>query len=371
MFLDMALRSVWRQRVRSGLTILGIIMAIGAIVSLGSFSEGINSLVNEQLKFASGFITVEEEGQTATGQGPPGMESKVELSIVEEIRQISGVEEASPGIFSLEPNGNIFVVGVSLDNVEYFDLQNIEFTEGGWPENGENELALGSQLAERKGLVAGDTIELRSEEYEVAGLLEEMGNFMDLGAITSFEAARETFDFGDYASMIMVEPVDAGEIDRIAAEIEGSYDGIEAKTPEERVETAKETTAMVSIFTLGIGVVASIVASIGIINTMFMIVMERRKEFGIMKALGAERWSILGIVITEAVILGAVGGIVGIGLGFIGTDVLNSLYPFRLASISLRLVAISFAYSILLAVLAALYPAYQAVKVNPVEAMRK
>jgi putative ABC transport system permease protein len=371
MLLDLSLRSLWRNKVRSGLTILGIVLAIAAIVALGSFSEGINGLVEEQLKFASGFISVEEGGGNEMQQGPPGMNSKVPLEYLEEIKEMGGVREAVPGLFALEPKSQLFVVGVSLQDMEYFELQNIEFDEGGWPGDGEQRIVLGYQTAESTGLQVGDTLKILDDDYEVSGVLEEMKNIMDLGAITSFESARKTFDFGDYASTFMVEPEDLEDIDQIAREIENTYDDLEAETPGERSETASETSATVSIFTFGIGIVASIVASIGIINTMVMIVMERKREFGIMKALGAEKLTILSIVIFEAGMLGVIGGLVGVGIGVLGSGILNSAYPFPLASISIRLIVLSLIYSVVLAVLAAAYPAYQAIKVNPVEAMRE
>jgi putative ABC transport system permease protein len=366
----MSLRSLWRNKVRSGLTIMGIVLAIAAIVALGSFSEGISGLVNEQLKFASGFISVQEAGQSSSTQGPPGMNSKVPIELVDEILQIDGVRDASPGIFAMDPGSSLFIVGVSLDDTEYFSLQNIDFKEGDWPEPDEKGLAIGHALAETAGLRMGDEVVIKGDSYTVAGILEEMGGFMDLGAITSFSAASDTFDFGDWASMIMVEPFDLNDMDRIANEIESLNDDIEASTPGERARQAADTTATISIFTLGIGVIASLVASIGIINTMVMIVLERKKEFGVMKALGAESRVMLTMVIQEAAILGVIGGVIGIGIGVVGSGILNAAYPFPIASISPRLVIISFVYSIMLAVLAALYPAYQAIKLDAVEAMR-
>ncbi len=374
MFWDMSLGSLWRHKMRSGLTVLGIILAIAAIVALGSISEGINSLVQEQLKFASGYISVEEAGVATASQsqaGPPGMGMRIDKSLADDIAQISGVKRVALQTFSLSPSNNIFVVGIQLDDLEYFDMQNIEFVEGGLPEPGAKELTLGYTIAEAKGLKQGDEIDINGEKYEISGIMEEQGSFMDLAAITSLEAAVDTFDFGDYVSGIVVEPEDLSEIERIAAEIEELSTDINAETPEERAKTANDIIGGISVFTLGIGVVASIVASIGIINTMVMAVLERKREFGIMKALGAERGVVLRVVLQEAALLGVIGGVIGISLGFIGTEALNQAYPFPIASISFRLAAISFAYSIILAMLAALYPAYKAVQVDAVEAMRE
>jgi putative ABC transport system permease protein len=370
MLLDLSLQSLWQHKVRSFLTVLGIVMAIAAIVSLGSISEGLSNLIGEQLKFASGYITVQEAGSTHMS-GPPGVGVKIDLSILDEIRQIEGVQSASPQIFAISNANNVFVVGIPLEDFEYFDLQNIGFREGGLPTEGAKEVVLGYKAAESEGLKAGDSIDLGKDEYVVSGVFEELNNFIDFGAITSFGAASDTFDYEGYASDFIVEPADVGEVERIAAEIEERFDELDAVTPVESAETAGKAIDSISIFTLGIGVVASIVASIGIINTMVMAVLERKREFGIMKALGAEKNVILSLVVGEATILGVVGGVLGVAIGYAGVAAVNMAYPFPIASASARLIAISFAYSIVLAVLAALYPAYRAVKVDAVEAMRE
>jgi putative ABC transport system permease protein len=371
MFLDMTLRSLGRNKIRSGLTLFGVTLAIAAIVGLGSFSEGISVLVEEQLELASDFIAVAEEGSTDMSSGPPGLSSKIDKELVNDIAQIDGVESVSPQIRALSPSNNLFVVGFDIEDAEFFDLENIGFEEGGWPEEGVKEVVVGYQVSESLDLTVGDELKLMDDTYIVSGIMEELQNFMDYGTLTSLEAAAETFDMEDSYTVLVVEPADVGESKRIASEIEELDDTLEAITTEDAIERTRESIDQVRIMTLSIGIVASIVASIGIVNTMIMIVLERKKEFGIMKALGAERLTILYIVMQEAIFLGAVGSIIGIGIGFFVTDLVNSVSGFPIAMVTLNLAFFSFLYGILLTVLASVYPAYQAIKVDPVEAMRK
>ncbi len=369
MFLDMSMRSLWRHKTRSFLTVMGIVLAIAAIVSLGSISEGINGLVEAQLKMASNFIGVIEAGQGAT-QGPPGMYSKIPREVLDEVAQIDGVVRTLPNIHYFLVESNLFIVAMPLDALDYFDLENVRFKEGDWPMEGEKALAIGFQTSEYKGLRMGDEIDVKGDSYIVSGVIEELGSFMDYGAFTSLDAAADSLDFEDYYSEIVVEPADVGDSARIANEIEEQYDYLEAITSEEAIQRARGAIDSVKLITLGIGVIASIVASIGIVNTMLIIVIERRGEFGIMKALGAEKNVILMMVLQEAVLFGIIGSTIGVLIGFAGTSALNSAMGMPLAEATPTLVVFSFTYGVLLSVLASLYPSLQAIKVDAAEAMR-
>jgi len=369
MFLDMSVRSLWRHKTRSFLTIMGVVLAISAIVSLGSISEGINGLVEGQLKMASNFIGVIEAGQEVS-QGPPGMYSKIPREVADEIAQIDGVIRVLPNIHSFLAESNLFLVAMPLDALDYFNLENVRFREGDWPMEGEKALVIGFQTSEYKGLKMGDEINVKSDSYVVSGVLEELGSFMDYAAFTSLDAATDSLGFEDYYSEIVIEPVDVADSARIANEIEEQYDYLEAITSEEAIQRARGAIDSVRLITLSIGVIASIVASIGIVNTMLIIVIERRGEFGIMKALGAEKRVILMMVLQEAVLFGIVGSTLGVLIGFAGTSALNSAMGMPLAAVTPTLVAFSFAYGVVLSVLASLYPSLQAIKVDAAEAMR-
>jgi putative ABC transport system permease protein len=372
MFLDMVLRSLARQKTRSFLTGMGVFLAIATIVSLGSFSEGINSLVEEQLKFAGNLIQVTEKTEGGVDfSGPPAVGSKVPREILDEIKSIEGVDDAVGMIMQVDVETQLFVVGVPLEDTEFFELKNIEFSEGGWPEIGEKAIAVGNQVSELQGLKVGDNIKLNGEEYVVSGVLEKLNNFIDYGILSSVDAIGETFDMEDYYSGINVEPDDVADSDRIANEIMDSFDYLEASTAEENARRAQDAINQVRVFTLGIGVIASLVSSIGIINTMIIIVFERRREFGIMKALGGQRKVILMLVVQEAALIGIMGSLLGIAVGYAGSDALNSMSSFPIAKVTPQLAIMSLIYGVLLSVFAALYPAYTATKVDPVEAMRQ
>jgi putative ABC transport system permease protein len=369
MFLDMTLGSLWRHKARSVLTITGIVLAIAAIVSLGSISEGINSLATEQMSQASDFIMVMEKGAMDIEAGGLNFGTHVRADMEDDILQIEGVEDVVLEVEQMDIKTHLFILGFELDKLDMFGVENIRFIEGDWPEPGEKSLVLGYQVAESRGFDVGEEIIVNGDEYFVRGILEEMKGSMDYAAITSVEAAQDTFDMEEYATAMFVEASDVRDMGRITSEIEERFDDVEALTTEEAMEIAQDMINQIRVITLAVGVVASLVASIGIINTMMMVVATRKQEFGIMKALGAERKVVLTIVLQEGLMLAVVGGIVGLLLGIAGTEALNQSLPMPMASVTPALAILSFLYGIILAVVASLYPAYQAINVDPAEAM--
>jgi putative ABC transport system permease protein len=370
LYLDMSIRNLWRHKIRSGLTVLGIVLAIAAIVSLGSISEGIDTLVKEQLKMAAGFVTVSEASSGST-YGPPSLDPQLDMSIVSDIEDIEGVEKVSPVVRMMIPELNTIVIGIDIEDKGISQLGNIDIKIGDWPDNDANELVLGYIAAETLNLDVSDSINIRETEFEITGILEELKSFTDYAVIAPFNPLSDAMGLDDKTSSLIVEPEDIGEASRIADEINELSDDIEALAPEDAVERAANAVNEIRVMTLGIGIVASIVASIGIINTMIMVVLERIKEFGIMKALGAEKKVILFMVLGEGMILAIIGGIIGILIGVAGTAVINSYSGYAIAIVTPSLAIISFIYGIILSVVASVYPAYSAINVDPVEAMRE
>lgn len=362
--LDLALKDIKGHKARTFLTILGIVIAIAAIVSLGSISSGMNSLVEKQMSMLSGLITLEERG-AYSGRGPPS--GKIPVDELEEIKKISGIEHVAP--LYIQQSGAFVIGGGDFELLDFMKLGNLAFKDGGWPEKGEYKIVLGNGVAEATRLNVGDTITIEGEEVEVSGILESANTFMDYITLTTIETAQNLFDDPQHYTFVYIKPSSISEVSSIINEIEDAYPNLDARSTEENVKRAKETISNVRLITLGIGFVTSIVAAIGIINTMFMSISERKKQLGIMKAVGAERRQIIAQVLEEGLILSVIGGIIGILLGFLGTAALNTQIGMPLAKITPWLAVGSFAFSVFITLLSSLYPAFKAAEIDPIEAI--
>lgn len=363
--LDLALKNLWGHKVRSALTILGIIIAITAVVSIGSISSGINDLVQGQLETVSGKILIQEAGAGGIS-GPPS--GKIAIEDLQDMESISGVEAVA--YLFMRQSGNMFISGVDFDRMELLEMAELNMIRGEWPDTGEYGVTVGYYLYDTVGLDIGDTLLIEEEDVEVVGVLEETNGFMDYAVITSLQTAQELFDDYEYVSLGYINPETLDDIDNIVDEVNDAYPNLEATSAEGAAERAKESIDQFRLLTVGIALVAALVAMIGIINTMVMSVFEQKRRIGVMKAIGSSRRQVLVQVLQEGLILGIVGGLIGLGLGFLGTSALNALMGMPMAKVTLPLALWSFVFAVGITLLASVYPALQATKVDPIEAIR-
>lgn len=278
--LDMVFKQLGRHKARTILTVLGVAIGILLITTLSSFSEGISTTIDEQLTYLAGKITI-----TAEGIGFENIiASELDESLVEELEDFPGIERASPFIAGVVPDVGS-VGGVLVDDLDLFEFD-IELSEGRLMEEGEDELVLGSNYAERTGLRAGDELEVRGKRYDIVGVWKETGTEDDNGFTTSYEPAQEILRMQDKVSVIILIPVNTDEIEEVADDIADTFDDIQVLSDKDAARSAEDFTGQLSVMTLALGSIAIIIAGLGIMNVMFMSVRERRKEIGVMKALG-------------------------------------------------------------------------------------
>lgn len=372
--LDLALKDLKEHRVRTILTALGIFIAITAIVSLGSISAGVNELIESSGILGSDYIFVMKSFDLSEMIGPGGtyqMED-IDADTLEELRSISGTERVVPII--VRQYGGLFEIdGLDMDNVDMFGAEDLEFKEGGWPGNEDKGAALGYLPASMLDLTVGDYITLNKKEVEVLGIFEEGSGAYDLVILMPYDYADEIYETEGGATQIMIEPEDVSMVQEIKQTIEDEHDDLDAMTIEEALSMVEEMTGTLNIMTFGIGFVASLVAAIGIIITMYTSVLERRRQIGIMKAVGALRRTILKQILEEGLMLSVISSLLAVGISYFFVDMLNNvlLGGINLAVITPWLAIGAVAYGVLLTVMSSLYPAWIAVKTDPIKAIRE
>ena len=393
--LKLSLRSISQRKWRSFLTILGIAIGITAIISLVSIGEGLKYSINQQIeKFGANKIIVMPF--SSFGRGPRSIGTKFSEKDVDKIEKVKGIDVVSPFLVktlevSFKKNTNLaMVVGLEPEKAEkiFKDVQGYELYSGRFlKRNDKFNVVLGYSVAKKMfegEIKVGDKIIISGKKFKVVGILNEVGNqYDDNSVMMPIETLRELTQSYDEITMIMVGAKKTFNVEKVAKDIEdvlskkhdkGTFSVLTTRQLAERITIIA---TMLSIFLGGIAAISLIVAGIGIANTMLMSVMERTREIGIMKAIGATNSDVLKIFLIESIVLSLVGGFVGTILGVLASSSLERVSTgFVMMTttlkthVDIKLILFSLAFSGLVGIIFGLWPAYKAAKLDPVEALR-
>ena len=400
-----AIRNIRRHKSRSMLTLLGIAIGIGLVLALGSITEGMSAQIQEQFEDMAAVVNV-DAGDAEDGITEDDIEAIGDIIGVEDViptgryqvtRSIRGGEmggmagrnmmaggmlsDGSPGMggggFS-----SITFTAITPEDLDALVGETIDVTDGRKLEESDSgtlAVLLGASTAGDQNLNVGDEIEYErdiedSEEtesyfFEVIGVLEETGESdVDGATYVSLATMQEIEDDNEITSVV----VKVGSIDlveNVTNQINDQFEDYSARSYLTMVRQIESSLSSIQIALIGIGAVAVLVGGIGIMNTMIMSVMERRRDMGIMKAIGATRGTILNQVLQEAVILSLLGGLAGLLIANIGISILPMVIGFNgILTPGLALAGMGFAVA--LGVGSGIYPALKASKLDPVEVLR-
>ncbi len=393
-----SIKNVFKRKTRSFLTILSILMGITAIFTLTSFGLGIQNYVN---------VLAEEAGARllyiqAQSFGVPGTDENFFITSdeVDFIRKIKGVEQAV-GLYmkvaEIKSKNQVkynWIVGYDTDYYNLlFEGFGIDIEKGRQLKEGDlNKVLLGHnyQLPDtifKKPLAVGDKVELNGNSYEIIGFVSEVGNPGDDSNIYVTERTMESLypNVKDKFGWVMLNAEKSTSPEDLAEKIEeklrkyrGQEEGKEdffVQTFSDVIETFGTIINILTGVLILIAIISLIVAAVNIMNTMYTAVLERTKEIGIMKAIGARNKDIMFIFVFEAGLLGLLGGVLGVIFGYFIASLAgqiaasagySSLYP--IFPNSLIFGCIFFAFSV--GALSGLFPAIRASKLNPTDALR-
>jgi putative ABC transport system permease protein len=413
------------RKLRAGLTTLGVVIGIAAIVALLSISQGLQTAITVQLErgFAADTLIVTAGGGgggLGLGGGLGGGDSGFQL-LVNNTEIIDGLPNVDSSVAIIQKSVNVSVGGLNrigtvtgVDFAGYLDIYGETFSAGSGtipipPAN--DSVVVGKRVVDRR--LNGTTIANVSDPIDIirvidpttkppttiglhghiVTILNEIGSFAmigpsDSGVYIPIAQAQILFDTNQ-ADMIIVK-LKSGEqavIDNVSSAIKSSFSGeVSVVSATAVLGIIQNVFSVIELFLGGIAAISLIVAGIGIMNIMIVSLMERTREIGILKALGTRSRTVLLIFLSEAVIIGAIGGTIGIGLGWVLANVVAIVFrggalmenqaaagnggiaitPILTPTVFLG----ALAFGIGVSVVFALYPAWRASKLKPVDALR-
>lgn len=400
-YFRLAFRSLRGRSVRTWLTMIGIFIGITAVVSLVSLGNGLQDSINAEFdKMGKNRIMI----TPGSGQfGPEGGQlsvGKMTVDDLDAVRKVKGIDVASGVIsktakvqfkdetefmsvwgFDSDKDGDALI-----DRTSFFDV-----ADGRQLKKGDlYKAVVGYNIAYDsfdKDLQIGNTLVIEGTEFRIIGIQKKAGNPMyDNLVRIPLEVAREIYSMPDEISTIfslsvMSEPPSdvAERVKRALRRFRNVKEGEEdfsVQTAEQMIGSLNTILDVVTIFVAGIAAISLIVGGIGIMNTMYTTVLERTREIGIMKAIGARNSQVMFLFLTESGILGLAGGMVGVVFGFIiskaGEIVAVQMgASFFRSSFTFTLIFGALMFSFIVGMASGILPARQASVMPPVEALRK
>jgi|SRR6266487_4822531 len=388
-----------RRKLRSTLTVLGIVIGIFALTTMGAMAEHFNALLDGGVRYFGSSITV---------GAPDGQASILPMRTLEQIRQVEGVGAVFPSYGFLAKPGDVTAVNfgppdqiVSRDPAEndHSGLRTTMAQGRDVTQSSRGEVVLGSSMASEFKKKVGDTIDLPvrpkdarpdfvSHTFTVVGVLDPTRTAPDGFAYVSVVDAQTLFrDSLPVAIRSTVDPTQVtsgftvygragattSELDAIAQRINEQVPGVKALKPSDLVNAFKAGGATFTAITTAAAVLALVIGGLSVVNTMIMAVTERFREIGLKKAVGAHTGHVLREYLAEATLIGFLGGVIGYLLGLALTNLLNvagraSNLELFLVTPTLTVIALGFA--VVLGAVAGVIPALRAARLDPVTALR-
>ncbi|MBE7060881.1 MAG: FtsX-like permease family protein [Ruminococcaceae bacterium] len=382
---SLALKSIMSNKLRSFLTMLGIIIGVASVIILVSIVNGLTSnVVSIFDELGTNLITVNVGGR--------GSNRSVDPSDMQEI-----VNNNTDCLMYVSPNvtlmgtvksdsdslDNKTVTGVSedFDEIRVLTVENGRFFTYMDVADKSRVCVIGTYLQKElfDGQNAlGESIKINGKKFEVVGILEEKadseeGSSDDVIYIPYTIAQKMSWN--GRVTMYFFSATDTDHSEKAVSVIKSALykvfqneNAYTVMAMAEMIDQINEITGMMSTALAGIAGISLLVGGIGIMNIMLVSVTERTREIGIRKSLGATPWDIMSQFVVEAITTGALGGVIGI---LLGVAISFAVTLFNISSkISFPAIVISFSFSVIIGIVFGYFPAKKAARLNPIEALR-
>jgi putative ABC transport system permease protein len=398
-----ALSGLTTNKLRAALTMLGMIIGVGAVVTLLSVGQGVRSAITSEIEsIGSNLLSIianQPLGTTAPAQlTDADATALADPFNAPDLAAVAPVVQGRLQVSHGDQTYNLTVVGTDAD---YAHVRNVTLASGGFLDS--NDLAnqtlvavLGWQayldLFPNGDYPVGQTVIIEGVHLQVVGVAESKGGIglggnQDESIYIPLSTAQARF-FTSRAlsgqgilSAIYVSAASTNDVSAATAEIEqvlrtthrlapSATDDFQIVSQTDVLGVVSQTTGLLTLFLGAIAGISLVVGGIGIMNIMLVSVTERTREIGIRKAVGATRRDIMVQFLLEAIVLSFLGGLVGIGLGYLGSDLISSLSTTLTTVVSGWIIVLAAGVASSIGLVFGVYPALRAARLQPIEALR-
>jgi putative ABC transport system permease protein len=364
----MARRNLTRTTLRSVLAALGIVIGVVAIASLGILGATLQSGVLGSLGGIGNEVVVS-----------PAADAGVERLNDRDIREIR--RAASGTVTPVKRDQAVLSYGRERRVVSVLGMENpagaYNATEGRVPDPFRSGALVGASLAEGLDLEPGNSITVGNETYRVVGVLASQGGFStvnpDSAVVLPANAVAGT---GWDQAVVSAETGQAANESALAIReaLNRRSDRVSVFELASITDQIGQVFGLLNTFLLAVGSISLVVAGVSILNVMLMSTIERRGEIGVLRAVGYQKRDVLKVLLAEAALLGALGGLVGVvfslGVGLVVAQVMLSDPLAVLEPGTAIYLPLAFLFGVVTSMVAGLYPAWKAANERPVEALR-
>ena len=396
---SMAFKAISGNKIRSFLTMLGVIIGVMSVIVLMAIGQGTTASVTESIaSMGTNLLTVTIQTRRVGGMGsknPWAMTSSSKGTVILTMDDVLSLEDdASIECVSPVVTGSLTVKAGSTNTTAsvtgvlpaYAQIINQGVQEGRYiidadVDNRSAVCVIGADLAEElygTTSVVGNTLHIDGRAFRIVGVLESRGTSMggssDESVVLPFTLAQRMLDSTTISS-IYVSAIDSTSVDDAQTVVESflykkyqNESSYSVMNQTQMLETANETASTLALMLGGIAGISLLVGGIGIMNIMLVSVTERTREIGIRKAIGAKRRNILMQFLIESVVISGLGGLLGLGLGY-GLIALLERYAGMSVRMSFGVAQLAIGFSMAVGVIFGLYPANKAASLKPIDAL--
>lgn len=360
----MVLRNLWRRRTRTALTVLAIGIGIAAIVALGGIAHGMLDMFTSMMMGSQTDLFAVEAGIDSDF-------SAIDERVGTRIAARPDVEAVSGMIMTAANTEKMPMLLVFGYHPRELAIRRFRIVEGRTLA-GRHEVIVGREAAEQMGLEVGDTLRLLKSNFRVVGIFETGLPFEEIGVVIGLREAQALTGKPRQVQFYAIKLRDPGQAKAVQKELRAAFPEIDVALTAELGESLSDFRVMQEMVGQ-ISFLAVFIGAVGMLNAMLMSVLERTREIGVLRALGWRRRQVIGMVLRESLVLGALGGICGIPLG-LGMGGLLGLVPGTWGSLEPvygpQLLVQALVVATLAGAVGGLYPAWRATRMRPVEALR-